>query len=81
MLHSTFVPQSLESPKTSPCKAVSPLRLARKTGTVCKQCHHHFYPTNKRGRVPEYCSGACKSRAYRQAKAQAELTIIEQVAK
>jgi len=54
-----------------------PLRTARVIGARCKYCKETFFPTNKRGPVPYYCSRSCQSRAYRERQVQLALSLFE----
>jgi hypothetical protein len=52
------------SPPQKPPKY--PLRIAKLVGTICQHCGEKFYPENKRGPVPQYCSRSCQCKAQRE---------------
>lgn len=50
---------------------------ARLFGQFCQECSKMFYPTNKRGPKPKFCSKACKQKAYRRSVKLAEIEAIK----
>lgn len=44
-----------------------PLRYAQVVGVYCAYCNTVFFPYNKRGPVPRYCSRSCQSKVARRA--------------